>query len=95
MRKCRRRFLLKPGPGWTETFFGILARAQQLYPVSIHAFVCLSNHLHLLVSPDNAQQLAAFMGHVLTNLSKEAGCRHGWRGPPLLSSASPKMGGTS
>lgn len=80
-RTVQGRFLLKPGPGWTETFVGILARAQELFPIRIHAFVCLSNHLHLLVTPDDARQLAAFMGHVLTNLSKEAGRRHGWRGP--------------
>lgn len=68
-------------PGWNETFVGVLARAQALFPVKIHAFVCASNHFHLLTSPDDARQLAAFMGHVLTNLSKEAGRRHGWRGP--------------
>ncbi len=80
-RTVQGRFLLKPGPGWSETFVGILARAQELYPVRLHAFVCLSNHLHLLASPDDAHRLAAFMRHVLTNLSKEAGRRHGWRGP--------------
>lgn len=80
-RTMQGRFLLKPGPGWNETFVGVLARAQELFPVKIHAFVCASNHFHLLTSPDDARQLAAFMGHVLTNLSKEAGRRHGWRGP--------------
>lgn len=80
-RTVQGRFLLKPGPGWTETFVGILARAQRLYPLKIHAFVCLSNHFHLLATPEDARQLAAFMCHVLTNLSKEAGRRHGWRGP--------------
>lgn len=80
-RTVQGRFLLRPGPGWTETFVGILARTQELYPVRLHAFVAMSNHLHLLASPDDAQQLAAFMRHVLTNLSKEAGRRHGWRGP--------------
>lgn len=80
-RTMQGRFLLKPGAGWNETFVGVLARAQELFPVKIHAFVCASNHFHLLTSPDDARQLAAFMGHVLTNLSKEAGRRHGWRGP--------------
>ncbi|MGH9381112.1 MAG: transposase [Thermoanaerobaculia bacterium] len=80
-RTVQGRFLLKPGPGWTETFIGVLARAQELFPVKIHAFVCLSNHAHWLLTPEDAQQLAGFMRHVLTNLSKEAGRRHGWRGP--------------
>jgi len=80
-RTVQGRFLLKPGPGWAEVFVGILARAQELYPIRLHAFVALSNHFHLLASPDDAQQLAAFMRHVMTNLSKEAGRRHGWHGP--------------
>jgi len=80
-RTIQGRFLLKPGPKWTETFVGILARARELYPVKIHGFVCLSNHLHLLLSPRDAQQLASFMAHFLSNLSKEAARRHGWRGP--------------
>jgi REP-associated tyrosine transposase len=80
-RTIQGRFLLKPVPGWRETFVGALARAQRLYPVRIHAFVCLSNHFHLLVSPEDAQALAGFMRHLLSKLSMEAGRRHGWRGP--------------
>jgi hypothetical protein len=37
--------------------------------------------LHCLLSPANAHQLAAFMRYLLTNLSKEAGRLHRWRGP--------------
>lgn len=80
-RTIQGRFLLLPGPHWCETFVGILGRAQELYPVRIHGYVCLSNHLHLLLTPTSAHQLASFMSHVLTNLSKEAGRLHGWRGP--------------
>lgn len=80
-RTIQGRFLLKPGRHWTETFVGILARSRELYPVKIHGFVCLSNHLHLLLTPRDAQQLASFMAHFLSNLSKEAARRHGWRGP--------------
>jgi len=80
-RTIQGRFLLQPGPRWNETFVGVLARAQQLFPVKIHGFVCLSNHLHLLLTPCDAHELASFMGHVLANLSKEAARRHDWRGP--------------
>lgn len=45
----------------------------------IHALAVLSNHLHLLVSPDSPQQLAAFMGYVAGNLAREIGGRHGWQ----------------
>jgi REP element-mobilizing transposase RayT len=80
-RTVQSRFLLKPGPGWKETFVGALARARKLYRVDIHDFVCLSSHLHLLVSPENAQALSGFMRHFLSKLSKEAAKRHGWSGP--------------
>ncbi len=77
----QRRFLLKPTPGFREIVVGALGRAQELYPVQVHALACLSNHLHLLLSPQDVQQLAAFMGHLNTNLSKEAGRLHDWKGP--------------
>ena len=80
-RTIQGRYLLKPFTGWREIFIGALARAQILYPVEIHAFVCLSNHFHLLVSPQDARELAAFMRHLLSKLAIEAGRRHRWRGP--------------
>lgn len=80
MRCERGRFLLTPSPGLREIFIGVLARAQSLYPVRVHAFCCLSNHFHLLVSADHSRQLAEFMRHVNTNLSKEAGRLHDWSG---------------
>lgn len=80
-RTIQGRFLLKPFPGWRDIFVGALARAQSLYLVEVHAFVCLSNHLHLLVSPRDARELAAFMRYVLSKLAIEAGRRHRWRGP--------------
>ena len=81
IRTVQGRFLLKPTPGFREMVIGILARAQMLYPVEIHALACLSNHMHLLLSPEDSLQLADFMRHVNTNLSKEAGRLHNWSGP--------------
>jgi len=43
-RTLQARFLLKPSRRLREIFFGVLARAQKLYPVRIHAVVCLSTH---------------------------------------------------
>jgi REP element-mobilizing transposase RayT len=82
-RTLQGRFLLKPSAGLREIFIGILARAAERYDVAVHAFVCLSNHYHLLCSPADAQALASFMLYVNTNLSKEAGRLHRWRGPLL------------
>lgn len=80
VRTLQGRYLFKPSPGWREIFIGLLARSQERYPLKIHAFACLSNHFHLLVTPKNAYQLAAFMRYFNTNLSKEAGRLHDWRG---------------
>jgi hypothetical protein len=82
-RTVQGRFLLKPSPGMREIFVGILARAAALYEVEVHAFVCLSNHWHGLVTPKDARELAGFCCYVNTNLSKEAGRLHRWRGPLL------------
>jgi hypothetical protein len=48
--------------------------------MTIHAFVCLSNHAHFLLSPSSAGQLARFMQFVNANVAKEAGRLHDWRG---------------
>ena len=82
-RTLQGRFLLKPSPGLREIFVGILARAAALCDVEVHAFVCLSNHWHALVTPKDARELARFCCYVNTNLSKEAGRLHRWHGPLL------------
>jgi hypothetical protein len=82
-RTVQGRFLLRPSPGLREIFVGILARAAALCEVDVHAFVCLSNHWHALLTPKDARELARFCCYVNTNLSKEAGRLHGWRGPLL------------
>jgi REP element-mobilizing transposase RayT len=83
VRTVQGRFLFKPSPGFREIVIGLLARAQSLYPLKIHAVACLSNHLHLLLSPKDIFELAAFMRHFNTNLSKEAARLHDWSGPLL------------
>ena len=73
------RFLLKPTKELRSVVIGILARAQRLYPVGIHAFVFLSNHYHLLLSVDSSMMLAQFMNYLNSNLAREAGRMYGWR----------------
>ena len=43
---------------------GILAKAQEKYPVQIHAAVAASNHFHLILTPADAEELAGFMEFV-------------------------------
>jgi hypothetical protein len=44
----------------------------------IHAFLFLSNHFHLLVSPEDARHLARFMTYVSGNIAREVCRLTGW-----------------
>ena len=63
-RTVHGRFLLRPSAEVNDMILGIIGRAQTLYPVRVHAFVVLSNHVHALLSVDDAAQLAAFMAFI-------------------------------
>lgn len=78
-RTVHGRFLLRPSAEVNDMILGIVGRAQTLYPVRIHAFVVLSNHVHALLSVDDAAQLAAFMAFVNGNIAREIGRLHEWR----------------
>jgi len=77
-RTIQSRLLLRPSPQLTDIILDIIGKAQALYSMTIHAFVCLSNHAHLLRSPSSAGQLALFMQFVNANVAKEAGRLHDW-----------------
>jgi hypothetical protein len=62
-RTIQGRHLLRPGSRFNSLFIGVLARAQRLYRMRVCEPVCLSNHYHLLLIPDNALQLALFMNY--------------------------------
>ena len=74
------RHLLRPSRELNRIFAGCLGRAQELYPVRLHAVVVMGTHLHLLLSPEDSLQLAGFMGHLNCNLSKKVGRIHDWSG---------------
>ena len=78
-RTVQGRLLLRPSPVLNEVTLGVLARAARLCAVEVHAYVFLSNHYHLLVSVSDAQQLAAFMTYLNSNLAREAGRLVRWR----------------
>jgi hypothetical protein len=80
VRTFQGRFLLRPGRRMRELCLGVLGKAMQRYKVRVHAYAFLSNHYHLLLTPESAGQLALFMCYLNTNLSKEAGRLHHWRG---------------
>jgi REP element-mobilizing transposase RayT len=78
-RTIQGRFLLRPSRDLNEIVIGIVARAATRYEVAVVDFKVLSNHMHLLLVPRDAEQLAAFMNYLNGNLAREAGRLHGWR----------------
>ncbi len=73
-------YLLPVTREFARVFVGVLGRAQEKYPVRVHAAVAISSHYHLIVTPDDAEQLANFMEHLNGNLAREVGRMVGWRG---------------
>jgi putative transposase len=73
------RFLLKPTKELRTLVLGVLGRSLRLYPIRLHAFVFLSNHYHMLLSVEDALQLAQFMNYLNSNLAREAGRLYEWR----------------
>lgn len=79
MRTLHGRLLLRPISRANDLIVGVVGRAQRRYEIRIHGLVVLSNHAHLLLSPESPQQLAAFMEYVAGNIAREIGRLHGWR----------------
>jgi hypothetical protein len=78
-RTIQGRLLLKPSPELTDIILGVIGKAQDLYKMTIHAFVVVGTHAHFLLSPASAEKLARFMQFVNANIAKEAGRLHLWR----------------
>ncbi len=79
-RAIQRRFLLRPSSQVNAIIIGALARAQRLYGMKVCYCTYLSNHAHLLLWPDDAQQMADFMRYAHSKISKELGRLHQWKG---------------
>lgn len=72
-RTIQARKLMTPtSPLVREVCGGVLAKAVAMYGVRLHAYVFLSNHLHLIVRAQG-RPLALFMKYLLGNLSKKLG----------------------
>ena len=69
--------LLRPDPEVTEIIKATLARALERHrgEVELHHYVVMSNHLHLLISTQDAHAKARFMCSLSGTLAREL-CRH-------------------
>jgi hypothetical protein len=80
-RTIQGRHLLRPGSRLNDIFLGTLGWAQRRHYMRIHAVTALSSHYHLLLSADDAEQLAGFMRDFQSKLAREVNRLTGWRGP--------------
>src|SRR3954471_24829866 len=78
-RALHSRLLFRPSPLLNQIIIGTLARAKRRYKARVCFFVCASNHLHLLLDVDDAQQLSRFMGYFGSKLAREVGRLTGWK----------------
>jgi putative transposase len=78
VRTIQSRFLLRPSPSLNQVVGGVLGRAQAKVPVRCHGAVFMSGHFHLLLSVDDANQLARFMEHLDSNLAREIKRLYDW-----------------
>ena len=68
-RRCiDRRFLLRPDDSLTPAFLYCLGEAADLFHMHVHAYCCMSNHYHLVVT-DTRARLPLFMARLNRNLA--------------------------
>jgi REP element-mobilizing transposase RayT len=77
-RTFQGRFLLHPSKQVRDVVLGVIGRAQKIYGVVIHTFVFVSNHYHMLVTVNDAKQLADFAGYVNGNIARKVAPLVGW-----------------
>ena len=76
-RRCsERRFFLRPDSEVTGIFEYLLALACARHGVRLHAFVCMSNHYHLVVT-DVEGRLPAFEQYLNSLLARSVNCARG------------------
>ena len=69
-RRCtQRQFLLRPEPKVEQIFRYCLGEAVGRYRMTLHAFVAMSNHQHLIVR-DNEGNFPAFLAHLNKMIAK-------------------------
>ena len=69
-RRCtQRQFLLRPDPMTEQIYLYCLGEAAHRYDVTLHGFIAMGNHQHLLVR-DNHANFPEFLAHLHKMISK-------------------------
>jgi len=77
-RTTQSRRLLRPSEELNDIIIGILGKAIEMCPLLLHAFIVMSNHLHLLTTVPNAATVSRFMNYVNSNIAREVARLHDW-----------------
>ncbi len=73
-RTVEGKFLLRPDDRSREVVMGVIGRALSLSPdISVHAFIFLSNHFHILLSSKTGSCISSFLGYLKGNLARRIG----------------------
>jgi REP element-mobilizing transposase RayT len=78
IRTIQGRFLLRPSKKLNEIVLGVLGRALSRYKVDLHLIVVASNHIHLIVTVEDPQNLIRFMQYFNGNVAREVCKLHDW-----------------
>lgn len=81
IRTIAGRHLFKPVPAIRDGVLGVIGRALSLFDVLLHAFVFLSNHAHLMLTPSSSTAFREFFKHVDRNTAELARRIFGFEGP--------------
>lgn len=79
-RTVEGRRLFRPVPALTAAVLSVLGRSLALFAVELHAFIYLSNHLHLLGTFLDGALMQRFMRHLNRNTALAAKAITGWTG---------------
>ncbi len=80
-RTIQGRYLLTPGPSFDDLFLGILGKNQRIHEMDIAAVTVLSNHYHILLTVDDAKEVADFMRDLQSKVAREVNRLTEWKGP--------------
>ena len=76
-RRCtQRQLLLRPDPQVAQIYLYCLGEAARRYDITLHGFIALSNHQHLLVR-DNRGNFPEFLAHLNKLIAKAMNARLG------------------
>jgi putative transposase len=76
-RRCtQRQFLLRPDPEVEQIYLYCLAEAAARYEVTLHGFVAMSNHQHIVLR-DNRGNFPEFIAHLHKMIAKAMNARLG------------------